>query len=197
MIINMTDDFNLSRIADSGQCFRWQKLDENRYRILHGAYCLYIDDLGECQYNLSCDENQYKKIWKEYFDTETNYREIRKKIDPMTDPFLWAAAEAEKGIRILRQDPWEMLITFIISQNRNIPAIKNSVELLVETCGEYKEDDRGISYHAFPTPEAISSLSESELISCRLGYRWKYVRSAAKAVTDRNIDLDDRAAAHS
>ena len=97
--------------------------------------------------------------------------------------------EHEKGIRIVRQDPWEMLITFIISQNKNIPAIRKSVEKLAEMCGEERVDQSGAAYFAFPTPDALAGLREEQLRECGLGYRCRYVREAAAAVADGCLDL--------
>ena len=145
MIVQIIDDFDMAKIAESGQCFRWTRVDGGSYRVIAGGACV---------------------------------------------PFLWQAAESEKGIRILRQDPWEMLVTFIISQNRNIPAIKRSVELLSESCGEMKRDPRGVSYYAFPSPEAVAALSGESLNECRLGYRCKYVHAAAESVLSGKIDLE-------
>ncbi len=115
---------------------------------------------------------------------------MRQRINRKQDPFLWKAAEYEKGIRILRQDPWEMLITFIISQNRNIPAIRSSVELLSTMCGDRRIDRRGMEYHVFPRPSQIVAISNEGLSDCRLGYRCQYVRAAAEAVSDGTINLD-------
>ena len=190
MIVQIADDFDLDRIAESGQCFRWVKVEEHTCRIVAGSSCLYITSLGDGHYDLECEESEFNSFWRDYFDLNENYRCIRERIDPEEDPFLWQAAEQEKGIRILRQDPWEMLVTSIITQNRNIPAICRSVELLAECCGEKKTDSRGLEYYAFPEPEAIAVLSEEELLQCKLGYRWKYVQAAAKAVTGGEIDLD-------
>ena len=78
---------------------------------------------------------EYISFWQKYFDLDENYRSIRERIDPEEDPFLWQASEQEKGIRILRQDPGEMLVTSIITQNRNIPAICRSVELIMLPVG--------------------------------------------------------------
>ena len=150
MIVRITDDFNLDKIADSGQCFRWTKTDDNTYRIIAAESCLYITELADDCYDLSCTQEEYDNKWEDYFDLREDYRSIRERIDPGQDPFLQKAAESEKGIRILRQDPWEMLITFIISQNKNIPAIRRCVELLAETCGERKTDIKGRDYYAFP-----------------------------------------------
>ena len=100
-----------------------------------------------------------------------------------------AAPTYGKGIRILRQDPWEALVSFIISQNKNIPAIKNCIALLCDAAGEHMTDDMGEAYAAFPSPEAILGMSEERLRACGLGYRWSYVRSAAQAVAGGAPDL--------
>ena len=189
MIINIEDDFDLQRIADSGQCFRWKALPSGEYRILNGADCLYIKSRGDTCYDVSCDAAEWEDRWHEYFDFDLNYSSIRAGINPCEDSFLWRASQEEKGIRILRQDPWEMLITFIISQNKNIPAIRQSVELLCERHGERKIDCRGCAYYAFPSPTQIAALDEHNLKECRLGYRWSYVHGAAVAVCDGSLNL--------
>jgi len=165
VIVTIADDFDLNKIADSGQCFRWTKTEENTYRVIAGEACLYITELEKERYDLDCTEPEYDHFWWEYFDLQTDYQKIRKRIDQKADPFLQKAAEHEKGIRILRQDPWEMLITFIISQNKNIPAIRRSVELLVESCGRKFQDLRGQEYYGFPSPDAVACLSEHELLA--------------------------------
>ena len=146
MILNIQDDFKLEKIAGSGQCFRWERGGGGEYRIIAGNACAYITALDSEVCLLECEGPEVENFWKNYFDMQTSYRQIRERIDRDQDPFLWQASEAEKGIRILQQDPWEMLITFIISQNRNIPAIRKSVELLSEICGEKMTDSRGRSY---------------------------------------------------
>ena len=199
MIIHIDDDFDLVRIAESGQCFRWEKRDAAddpfnvtetiTYRIIAGGTCLYITALGNGDYDIDCMADADNAFWVEYFDLQEKYCSVRERVDKKLDPFLWEASEQEKGIRILRQDPWEMLITFIISQNRNIPAIRRSVELLSETCGEKRKDPKGLEYYSFPEPAAIAALTEKDLSECRLGYRCKYVHAAAEAVADGRIDL--------
>ena len=189
MYFRITDDFDLKKIADSGQCFRWEQIEEEYYRILHSDRCIYVKRQDEECYQFSCEEDEFDAVWRDYFDLQEDYRAIRGRIDAGRDPFLYAAAEHEKGIRILRQDPWEMLITFIISQNKNIPAIQRSVEMLCEMCGERKLDHYGKAYYSFPTPDAVAALREEDLKACRLGYRWDYVRRAAKALLDGELDL--------
>ena len=126
----------------------------------------------------------------DYFDLSEDYQRIRGRIDREKAPFLWQAAEHEKGIRILQQDSWEMLITFIISQNKNIPAIRRSVELLAQRSGRLCKDSKGQEYYGFPEPDTVVALSEQDLLACKLGYRWKYVHAAAEAVLNGDIDLN-------
>jgi N-glycosylase/DNA lyase len=189
MILTISDDFDPDKIADSGQCFRWEKLEPFTYRIISGAECLYLTALGDDCYELECSDEFFAAFWHSYLDLDEDYARIRARIDPASDPFLFQASEQEKGVRILRQDPWEMLVTFIISQNRNIPAIRRSVELLAEQCGEQRIDSRGKPYCAFPTPSSVAALSEEALAQCRLGYRCRYVHAAAVSVLRGEIDL--------
>lgn len=190
MTLTISDDFDPDKIADSGQCFRWERLDSRTYRIISGKECLYLTALGGDRYELECSDEAFADYWHSYLDLDEDYARIRSRINPVSDPFLFLAAEHEKGIRILRQDPWEMLVTFIISQNRNIPAIRCSVELLAESCGEQRIDSEGQLYYAFPTPSAVTALSEEELSQCRLGYRCRYVHAAAVSVLRGEIDLE-------
>lgn len=187
--LEIRDDFDLEKIADSGQCFRWTRCGDG-WRILSGTDCLHITALGKDRYALDCGEDAFETRWRDYFDLGEDYAAIRGSIDPAADPYLWAAAEDGKGIRILRQDPWETLVSFIISQNRNIPAIRRSVELLAAACGDIRTDAAGLPYYAFPAPEAVAALDEGALQRCALGYRGPYVRAAARAALEGSLDLE-------
>ena len=134
MIITIHDDFNLQRIIDSGQCFRPVKISDGRYRFITGKHLLHIQELGDGRYEVDCSRWNWKHTWKPYFDLNASYAAIRRSI-PNSDTYLTWAAEYSQGIRILRQDPWEMLITFIISQRKSIPAIRSAVEMLCEKAG--------------------------------------------------------------
>lgn len=193
--LQITDDFDLEKIADSGQCFRWQRTGPDSYCIPYGRHCLNIARIAEERYCLDCSEEEYFSLWHPYFDLDTDYREIRSRICPDEDPFLYCAAEAQMGVRILRQDPWEVTVSFIISQNRNIPAIRRSVELLCQAAGEALPDGNGGVFYSFPFPQSILELGESGLNRCALGYRAKYVRAAALAAESGKLDLPALAAA--
>lgn len=187
MIIEIPDDFDLKKIAESGQCFRWEPLEDGGWRIPFRGRRLYISPVSECGYHTDCTPREWETLWRPYFDLETDYSAIRGRIDRRRDPFLSRAADAYRGIRILRQDPWETLVSFIISQNRNIPAIRRSIALLCEAAGERLTDCRGEPFHAFPSPEAILELYDAAMDACRLGYRGKYVRAAAKAAAEGSL----------
>jgi len=190
VIVTIDDDFDLDAIADSGQCFRWERVGAGAYRVLHGARCLRIRALARNAFELDCGAAEYGAVWRDYFDLDEDYRRIRMRIDPAVDPFLFAAAEQQKGIRILRQDPWEALVCFLISQNKNIPAIRRSVALLAETCGMRLEDRSGAAYYAFPGPAEVAAMDAEALRRCGLGYRCAYVHAAAVAVLAGKIDLE-------
>ncbi len=189
MKIRIEDDFDLGKIADSGQCFRFNESGDG-YSVLSLDKHLFIKKLEADEYELDCSKDDFERFWKGYFDLDLSYRDIRGRIDKEKDSYLYSASEFGKGIRILRQDPWEMLISFIISQRKNIPAIKASIEKLCERAGEaIGEDENGKLLYSFPTPEKLAGLSLDELSACSLGYRDKYVMKAARDVAAGSVDL--------
>lgn len=177
-------DFDIRKIAESGQCFRMNEVERGQWLCLAMDKVLLVAPV--CGgYSFSCEEDEYKAFWEDYFDLKTDYSAFRNAIDP-DDDYLLKAAKAGEGIRILRQDPWEMLITFIISQRKNIPAIKASVEAICRSFGE----DLGFGIYAFPTPESLAWADEEQLKECSLGYRVPYVMEAARMVSSGELDLD-------
>ena len=160
------DHMNLHQIANSGQCFRWQQINDNTYKIPAFDKELTISQDGNT-FILSCDEEEWNGLWKNYFDvdTDTDYNEVENIIMESNDDFLKAAYEFGSGIRILRQDLWEVIISFIISQNNNIPRIRKSIEKI---CAEV--DGR------FPTCHEILDMDLSDK---GLGYRDEYLIDAA------------------
>lgn len=176
------DNLDLGQIAASGQCFRMNYVGKGTYSIVaFGKYLEVSQSLNTLIF--SCDEAEYQEIWKEYFDIETDYVAIKSNTD-ITDEFLQKSIQYGCGIRILKQDMWEMLVTFIISQRKSIPAIKKCVEILCQKYGEQitgdgLNDDKPVIDYAFPTPKKIAELSIEELRACGLGYRDVYVAGAA------------------
>lgn len=198
MIVQKTDHFSLSAIADSGQCFRWQRRGEG-FRIIAGKNVVQaMQNPSGDKLTLNCSQEEYTRFWKPYFDLDTDYGAVIAAIPP-EDAYLCAAAEYGQGIRILRQEPWETLITFILSQRKNIPAIRQTVEKLCAAGGRVIGEDEGEPIYAFPTPKEICTLTPDALKACGLGYRAEYVRRTAEDFCQKGIraenyfDLDDEA----
>lgn len=187
---------DMRKIALSGQIFRFNEISEGSFRLIANDRLLNIYTIGEKSlgnekyfvYELDCDEKEYKSFWKNYFDMDTNYEYFSRNI-PREDEFLTKGAKFSRGIRILRQDKWEMLISFIISQRKNIPAIKSSIEKLSKQFGEKKETLSGIEYYAFPTAKELANADIDKLNACSLGYRAAYILDTARKVYE-GMDLD-------
>jgi len=188
---------DMKKIAESGQIFRFNVYDDE-YSLVAGDKLLFIkeDDDG---YILSCSESEFEEFWIDYFDLRLDYSDFEKNI-PADDLFLTNAVRYSYGIRILNQDKWEMLISFIISQRKSIPAIKSSIEKLARTYGKkidmqvpdfIKNIDKNSEFFAFPTPKALADASIDDLNACSLGYRSPYIEASAKAVYRGDIDLED------
>ncbi len=167
------EHFSPDPIALSGQCFRWRKLGEGKYEIPAFDRSVVICLEGDCL-SLSCSEEEYRSVWRSYFDLDTDYARMDERALSLGDGFLREALLEEPGVRILRQDFWETLISFLISQNNNIPRIKKSIEKL---CGG--------EVH-FPGPEEILDMDLSEM---GLGYRDSYLKSAASWFLSVNKDV--------
>ncbi len=177
MIIDVNDDFDLLKTGDCGQAFRWNFINENEVRVRAGDKETVISMLSPGKFEIKCPGEE-EAFWQNYLDLSTSYREISGLVSK-SDKHLLECADRARGIRILQQDPFEMLITFIISQRKSMPAIRTSVERLCEACGGT----------AFPEAIKIAGLSDEQLKACGLGYRAEYVRLAAEKVAAGEIDL--------
>ncbi|MCM1541317.1 MAG: 8-oxoguanine DNA glycosylase [Blautia sp.] len=188
MINRKTEHFSPEQICGSGQCFRMEQKPDGRYRVIAGKRCLELEQQGE-EVAFYCEEAEFGDFWEEYFDLRGDYASYASRIDP-DDAYLKNAAEFGGGIRILRQDLWEMTVSFLISQRNNITRIRRCIEKLCERYGERLIDGCGEAFYAFPAPEALAGLEEDALMECNLGYRSKYVVRAAKSVADGGFDLE-------
>lgn len=166
--------FNLSHISDSGQCFRLTEYPDRNYVAITGGHMVeisYID--GISAYFFHCTRAEFDQIWYKYFDFGTDYTVFQEKMKK--DPFLSDAICAGGGIRILKQDIWESVITFIISQRNNIPRIRGSVNKLCREYGTLIGYDRyGNPHYSFPTQEQLRG---KDLAVASLGYRTKYIEA--------------------
>lgn len=176
--------FGLQETFDCGQAFRWQAFDENSWiGIAHGRK-LRVSLNNGVIIIYDCTLDEYEKIWRNYLDIDRDYGEI---IDIISkNEILKNAAAENSGIRILRQDKWETLCSFIISQNNNIPRIKGIVERLCENFGDALE---GGGY-TFPTAETIAKLEPEDLAPIRSGFRARYIIDGARKFLNNEIDLN-------
>lgn len=176
-------DFHLDHIFDCGQCFRWERNEDGSYTgIAFGRVArIDYDKDKETLMIHGADEADFENIWKDYLDLERDYGEIKSALTDK-DPVIGKAIEFGHGIRILNQEKWETLLSFIISQNNNIPRIKKCINSLAETLGEYVCEYEGKKYYSLPTPEVLANATLEDLAPCRLGYRAKYLIETAKKV---------------
>lgn len=138
----------------------------------------------------SSGQEAEEDFWRRYFDLETDYGKIKARI-PEEDPYLTQAARMGWGIRILRQDLWETIVTFIISQQNNIPRIRRCVRSLCERYGRERVNFRGESYHAFPGPKELARAKLEELKACNLGYRARYILESARMAAEGRFSLEE------
>ncbi len=174
---NQTENFDLAQTLDCGQCFRWERQKNGSYTGVAFGRVLNISEENRVQ--VLEDE-----LWSNYFDVQLNYGRIRMDLSE-GNKVLAEAAKFAPGMRILNQEPWEALCSFIISQNNNIPRIKGIVARL---CTQFGEEIGG-GYFSFPTPEKLAELKADDLAEIRSGFRAKYILSAAQKVANGEVDL--------
>jgi len=183
--ISGISDFDLPHTLDCGQAFRWEQKENGNW---HGvAFNRYLEiskqeDGTIILHNTTPEE--FDLVWRDYFDLERDYNAIINAISG--NEILSTAAKFGSGIRVLNQEPWETLCSFIISQNNNIKRIKGIISRLCENFGEEKS-----GYYTFPSAEKIASLSLEDLSVLRSGFRAKYILDAATKVASGEIDLSN------
>lgn len=185
------DCFNLAYTVECGQCFRWEKLKSEYFE-----YVGVIDDRvikikqdGNKIIAASSDMNGLEEKIKYYFDLNTDYKKIEKKISTI-DSNVNKAVKNTTGIRILNQNFFETLISFIISANNNIPRISKAIKEISRRYGK-EIDFEGNKYYIFPTPDALKDVKEEEFRECGVGFRAKYIKNTVKDILDEKIIIGD------
>lgn len=200
-------DFSIEQIALSGQCFRICKvgddaLEGERTPLGEGDSCWLVRALGrelliiqhsDSSHTFFCSEKEFRAIWFSYFDLDRDYSDIKRRILALDDLYLAKAVAHGWGLRILRQDPWEVLVSFIISQRNNIPRIRRLIERLC--LGAHDCANAPISIVCenrnapFPSSHVLAQLPDDFFTGIGLGYRGAYVKSAAVAVSTGTLNL--------
>lgn len=180
------DHFRLEDTFLCGQCFRWRKDDDGVFRgvVQNHAVKMYYTDENTIFVESSNPDLVY---WSRYLSFSTDYNDVEKTFE--NDENLKKCMEIGRGIRILHQDLWETIVSFIISANNNIPRIQGIIERLCQLFGEEINFDGGV-YYGFPSPEVLSKLTLSDLAPIKAGFRDKYILDAAKKVVSGEVDLE-------
>ena len=171
-IITGVKNFDIKQILECGQCFRWDKISDTNYIIVANSRVIEITQDGDEVTIYNTNEEDFKEIWMNYFDLDTNYDEIKEAL--AQDDILKSSIEFGYGIRILNQNTFEMLISFIISARNSIPSIKKTVKKISEKYGE-KIVYKGVEYYTFPTPEQIKECTLEEIQETGASFRSKYI----------------------
>ena len=182
-----------AKTFDCGQCFRFEKSERDRHDsewegVAFGRRVSFAKE-GDRLYIYNSTEKEFDAVWRKYLDLDTDYGAIDRDILSRSDSdALRNAVTFGQGIRILRQDPWETVCSFIISQNNNIPRIKKIVRALCERAGERVS---GTDEFSFPTAEAVRELGADGLFELKTGFRAKYIYDAASRVSSGETSLDE------
>lgn len=190
-IIEDIVDFDLGQTLECGQCFRFYKQDENDYVVVAYEKLLHIKQDGNKLIFMDTCEEHVKNIWIPYFDLERDYQSIKLYLLE-NDSNLEQAINEKYGVRILNQEFHEMLISFIISQNKQIPHIKQIVKSLSEKYGSYLGEINNEKYYSFPSIDGLGKITEEDFRNLKTGFRAPYLYDASQKLVNKLITDDLR-----
>lgn len=187
IILKGMEHFEPKHIFECGQCFRWDIEADGSYTgVAYGRILNVKKDKEDIIFS-NTNLKDFNDIWVDYFDLNTDYGEIKNKLS--NDSILKEAINFGHGIRILNQDEWEILISFIMSARNSIPMIKKSLTMLSERYGKYIGEYNGRKYYSFPEANVLDKLSLEEVKECKASFRAKYIISAATIVSSGETDI--------
>ncbi len=185
------ESFELEDIFECGQCFRWNVEDDGSYTgVVRNSVINVAKNKNEIIFKGTFDGNEenFKKFIRYYFDLDTNYNDIKEKLSNVDD-YLKIATKFGSGIRILNQDLWECIISFIISANNNIPRIKKIIERISEKYGN-EINFNGKVYYSFPTPERLAQATVNDLRNLGTGFRDIRIYNTTNMILTKEVDLE-------
>ncbi|MFY9277274.1 MAG: DNA glycosylase [Clostridium sp.] len=172
VIIKGVKNFNIKQILECGQCFRWQRVTDIDYIVVSNRRVIEIIQEDDEVIIHNTNMNDFKNIWENYFDLNTEYGPLKEELSK--DELLKQAIEFGYGIRLLNQDPFEMVISFIISARNSIPSIMKTIKKISEKFGD-KIEYKGEIYYAFPTPEQLKNATLEDIQETGASFRSKYI----------------------
>ena len=181
------DCFNLKYTLECGQCFRWKKEEQYYVGVIKDRVIKIRQD-KDMLYIIGSNMDNIKNVITEYFNLDTDYNEIEKRII-LVDENVKRAVSNTTGLRFLKQDFFETIISYIISANNNIPRISKSVNEISKRYGTKVELD-GEEYYLFPTPEQLKNVRVEDYRQCGVGFRDKYIYDTVQKIVNKEIDLD-------
>ena len=188
-ILKNISSFEPKHIFECGQCFRWEKEDDGSYTGIVKNNVINVKKVNNEVIFYSIGADNLEELVKEYFDLERNYEDIKNTLSKV-DIYLENSINYGNGIRILNQDLWETIISFIISANNNIPRIKGIINRL-----SYKYGNKIIwnnkEYYTFPTVESLSKATVEELRKTGLGFRDIRVYETTQKILNKQVDLEE------
>ena len=189
IILEEIENFDAKAIFTCGQAFRWYEEKDGSFTTVHLGRVLNVLNEDDKVIFKGTNLEEFNEIWIDYFDLNTDYQSIRKSL--ANNKILANAMEYGKGIRILNQNHFEMLISFIISANNMIPRIKKSIEVISMRYGKFICQDENRKYYSFPTVEELSKATVEELREfAKVGFRDKRIFDTVNMIKNENIDLD-------
>lgn len=190
IVLTEYDSFSVSQTLECGQCFRFEKLGNDDYAVIARNRLLHIYKTDEGIVFENTSKEDFENIWFDYFDFKRDYLSIKDMLSK-TDDTLKSSIDYADGIRILNQDFFECLISFIISQNNRIPMIKKVVSNISKKYGSLLGSIDAEEYYSFPDKEALSKATEAELMECKTGFRAKYIIDAVDKLINGSINPNE------
>lgn len=187
IMIKGVKNFELKDIFDCGQCFRWQRQEDGNYIGVAFNKVIEIEKKDDDVILYNTTEKEFEEIWCEYFDLYRDYDEIKKILSK--DELLKKSVDFGGGIRILKQEPFEIIISFIISANNRIPMIKRAINNICNKWGE-KIEYKGVVYNTFPNIRRIGNCTIKDLEECGTGFRAKYIKSTIDMILNGEFNID-------
>ncbi|MCT4612273.1 MAG: 8-oxoguanine DNA glycosylase [Clostridia bacterium] len=178
--------FNIANTLECGQCFRFRKKEELDYYVIAHERILRVKQEKNKLTFFDLNKEEFEDIWVEYFDLNRNYREL---LDIYDDNHMKEAKSLGEGIRILKQEPFECLLSFIISQNQRIPRIKIIINNVCRMFGEKIGEIDGEEIYSFPSPNRLKEAEEIDFIDCKAGFRAKYLKDAIDKINNKELNL--------